>query len=161
MAEVLGVVASAFSVASLAVQLGDSLQKAYEFWESIEDGPEDIRRISTELRLLANFLRMIQYEQTSGAMDPAQEELVRSALQIAKQDIDELAVTISELARAVGPNQKRLRQKWGRVRIVLKESKIAKMRGYIEGAKSILNLLQASRTQSVHSMTIKLSYTDI
>jgi len=77
MAEVLGFVASVFSVASLAIQLGDSLQKACDFWDSIEDGPDDIRRVSAELRLLANFFHMLQYEHSSGSIDPVHEQLVK------------------------------------------------------------------------------------
>lgn len=149
MAEAFGLAASVLSVASLAIQLGDSLQKAYEFWESIEDGPDDIRRISTELRWLANFLGQIQREHNSGAIDPLQEQLVKGALEIAKRDVDALAGVISELSRAIGPDQTKTRKRWGRVRIVLKGGTMAKMKGYIESSKSILNLLQTSRTQYV------------
>jgi hypothetical protein len=147
MAEAFALAASVLSVASLAIQLGDSLQKAYEFWESIEDGPDDVCRISTELRLLANIFHSIERENKLGAIDSVQEQLVHGALQIAKKDIDELTAVISELSRAMGPDQSRMRRKWARVKIVLKSGTIAKMRGHIESSKSILNLLQASRTQ--------------
>lgn len=143
MAEAFGLAASVLSVASLAIQLGDSLQKAYEFWESIEDGPDHIRRLSSELRFLANIFYSIPLEDHSGL----QEQLVKSSLELAKKDIDELASLISELARAIGPNQTRMKRRWGRVKIVLKSGTIAKMRGYIESSKNILILLEAKSTQ--------------
>jgi hypothetical protein len=123
MAEAFGLAASVLSVGSLAIQLGDSLQKAYEFWESIKDAPDHIRRLSSELRFLANVFYSIPLEDRSGL----------------REDIGELAGLISELARAIGPNQTR-------VKIVLKSSTLAKMRGYIESSKNILILLEASST---------------
>jgi hypothetical protein len=136
MAEAFGLAASVLSVGSLAIQLGDSLQKAYEFWESIKDAPDHIRRLSSELRFRANVFYSIPLEDRSGL----REQLVKSSLELAKKDIGELAGLISELARAIGPNQTR-------VKTVLKSGTLAKMRGYIESSKNILILLEASSTQ--------------
>lgn len=149
MAEALGLAASAFSVVSLAIQLGDSLQRAWEFWDSIEDGPDDIRRLSTELRLLANILLQIQREYEVGKGDRVEEQMLKDALELARQDIDELAKIVTDMSRAIRPDQKSLRRKWGRVQIVLQGGKIAKLKGYIDSAKSILNLLQSTRAQYV------------
>jgi hypothetical protein len=123
-------------VGLLAIQLGDSLQKAYEFWESIKDTPDHIRRLSSELRFRSNVFYSIPLEDRSGL----REQLVKSSLELAKKDIGELAGLISELARAIGPNQTR-------VKTVLKSGTLAKMRGYIESSKNILILLEARSTQ--------------
>jgi len=147
MAEVLGLTASVFSVVSLAIQLGDSLRIACEFWDSIEDGPDDIRRISMELRLLANILYQIHREHEDGAVDRVQEQMIKDALAIAKTDIDGLAVIITDLSRKIGPGQNGLKRKWGRIQVVLKGGKITKLKAYIESAKSILTLLQSTRAQ--------------
>jgi len=159
MAEALGLAASVFSVASLAIQLGDSLQKACEFWDSITEGPDDIRRISTELRLLANIIQMLEREDKAGMLDRAQEQLIKGALELAQRDINELANLVTDLSRATGPGQKNIRWTWGRVQIVLKAGKMSKLKAYIESAKSILNLLQASRAQWV-TVTVILLYSE-
>jgi len=99
MAEVLGVAASVISVASFAIQLADSVQKACEFCDSIEDGPDDIRLISAELRWLANYLSILQHEHSCGLIEKEQEPLVRGALEIAKKDVDELAGLVTEPSR--------------------------------------------------------------
>ncbi|TVY84730.1 hypothetical protein LSUE1_G000619 [Lachnellula suecica] len=147
MAEVLGLAASVISVVSLAIQLGDSIKKACDFWEAIEDGPDDIKRISSDLRLLSNLIAVIRHGNDADT-GRAQEQLVRSALENAKKDIDDLASLISDLQRALGPTKKGLKRKWGRVQVAMKGGKIVKLRGYVEGAKSSLNLLQALQTQS-------------
>jgi hypothetical protein len=48
--------ASILAVVSLAIQLADSVKKIYEFWESVQDAPETIRQITSDLRLLAKVL---------------------------------------------------------------------------------------------------------
>jgi hypothetical protein len=141
----LGLVTSAFSVISLAIQLGDSLRIACEFWESVEDGPDDIKRLSLELRLLANILYQIQRHHEMGDGDRVEEQMIRDALTLAKRDIDELAKIVTDLSRVIRPDQKSLRRKWGLIQIVLKGGKILKLKGYIESAKSILTLLQTTR----------------
>ena len=145
--EVVGATASIISIASFAVQLGDALRKAAEFWESFEDAPADIRRISRELRLLINILNTIRHRQETVRNQDGLEHWIKEALELAKHDIDELASFVSELARFTGPGNGQMKQHWGRVRIVLKRDKIAKFKGYIESAKSILSLLQMSQTQ--------------
>jgi hypothetical protein len=147
MAEVLGVARSVISVASFAVQLAESVQKVCEFWDSIEDGPDDIRRISAELRWLANYLSILRHEHSCGLIEKEQEPLVRGALEIAKKDIDELAGLVTELSRGMGSDQGRMKRKWGKIQVVLKAGKINKMNAHIESIKSILSLLQASRTR--------------
>lgn len=72
---------------------------------------------------------------------------MQEALTIAKQDVDELASLVSELARGIRPEAGRFERHWKRLKVVLKAEKIAKMTGHIENAKSILNLVQTSRIQ--------------
>ena len=48
--------ASILAVVSLAIQLADSVKKIYEFWESVQDAPEAIRQMTSDLRLLAKVL---------------------------------------------------------------------------------------------------------
>lgn len=106
MAEALGVAASVISVASIAIQLGDSLKKAYSFWESIKDGPADIKGVPSELRLLAGVLTLIRRDFEGGSEESAEEVLVKDALKLAKDGIDSLALIITELSSSIAPGQK-------------------------------------------------------
>lgn len=145
MGEVLGLVANVFAVASLTIQLGDSLRKACEFWESIEDAALDICRISMDLRLLEDMTHSIHEEKTVGAMGRAQERLASQVLEQAKNDIDKLGTLVSGLAIAIYPEQRKMSRQWGMVRIVLKEKKTARVKGYIDNARSALFIFQQSR----------------
>ncbi|CZR54845.1 uncharacterized protein PAC_04729 [Phialocephala subalpina] len=153
----LGVAASVISIASFAIQLADSVQKACDFWESVQDGPEEIGRISLELRLLSNILRSISHEhkeQTQGRASRAQDtnrvqdSLVMEALNIAKRDINNLDIIVTQLSSMIGPGHGRTKRKWGQVKFALKSGKINKMKMCIESAKSTLTLLQSSRAQA-------------
>jgi hypothetical protein len=53
MAEVIiGVVASSFAVASLAIQLVEIAQELHEFWQTYEDVDSDVERIKNHLSIL-------------------------------------------------------------------------------------------------------------
>jgi hypothetical protein len=145
--EPVGLTASIISISTLAIQIGDALRKAAEFWESVEDAPANIRRISREIRLLVNVLSTIQHEHQTGRIQEAYESMINDALDLAKEDVDELATIISELARKLGPAHSRAKRKWSKVQMVLKGAKISKIRDSIESVKSILSLLQTSRNQ--------------
>jgi len=147
MAEALGFAASIISVASLAIQIGDSIRVAIEFWDSIQEGPEELSRVSMQLRLLADYMIVIEHEHRAGQMDSFQEQLVKSALTMMKKDTDKLASVISDLASRIGSAQGGLRRKWGLVQVALKEGKIARFRDHIESAISVLTLLQTGRAQ--------------
>jgi N-terminal domain on NACHT_NTPase and P-loop NTPases len=145
--EPVGLTASIISIATLAVQLGDALRKAAEFWESVEDAPASIRRISRELRLLVNVLSTIKHKHQTGHIQEAYEPMIKDALDLAKEDVDELAMIISGLARQLGPANCRAKRQCGKIQIVLKGGKISKFRNSLENVKSILSLLQVSQNQ--------------
>ena len=147
MAETLAFAASVVSVASLAIQIGHSFRVAIEFCDSIQDGPEELCRVSTQLRLLADYMIVIQHEHRTGKMEGVQEQLVKNALTMMKKDSDKLASLVSDLARHIGPGQDGLRRQWGRVQVALKEGKISRFRDHVESAISVLTLLQTGRSQ--------------
>lgn len=69
------------------------------------------------------------------------------ALRLAREDVNELIVLVTELASKIGSARGKVKKKWGQIKIVLKSEKINKMKSYVESAKSTLNMLQASRAQ--------------
>ena len=142
-----GATAGAIGVVSLAIQIADSLRKAVDFWDSVKDGPGDIKRLSAELQGLANILGFIEYESRMGLIPEWQQQLVTKSLVSVKQDVDNLASLISKLSINIGGSSNRRQLYWGRVKIVLKAAELAKLHGYIQSSMDILNLLQTSRAQ--------------
>ncbi|TGO67879.1 hypothetical protein BOTNAR_0034g00390 [Botryotinia narcissicola] len=99
MADPVSFTASVIGIATLAVQLGDALRKAAEFWEAVQDAPSDIRRLSKQLRLVASVFHTIRLEYETGSIPTNFESMVKDALELAKDDIDQLSELISELSR--------------------------------------------------------------
>ncbi len=62
MTEILSTVASGIAVVTVAVQLGENVEKLCDFWSSIKEAPEEIQAISLDLELLSSVLTQIAYE---------------------------------------------------------------------------------------------------
>ncbi|KAF5870317.1 uncharacterized protein Bfra_009701 [Botrytis fragariae] len=148
MADPVGFTASVIGIATLAVQLGDALRKAAEFWEAVQDAPSDIRRLSKELRLVASVFHTIQIEYETGSTPTNFESMVKDALELAKDDIDQLSEFISELSRNLSVSNGSLGRQWRKVQMVLKASKIERFRDNLESVKTTMALLQGSRQQA-------------
>ncbi|APA15532.1 hypothetical protein sscle_15g103020 [Sclerotinia sclerotiorum 1980 UF-70] len=73
--------------------------------------------------------------------------MVKEALDLAKEDVDQLSIFISELTRKLSRNNSTLGTQWRKVQVTLKASKIEKFKDNLESIKSIMTLLQASRNQ--------------
>lgn len=135
------------SIATLAVQLGDALRKAAEFWETVQDAPSDIRRLSRELRLVANVFHAIQVDYEAGTVPTNSEKMLTEALTLAKEDVDQLSELISDLTRKLSLANGSLGKQWRKVQMALKASKVEKFRNNLQNVKSVIPLLQASTQQ--------------
>ncbi|TEY71740.1 hypothetical protein BOTCAL_0087g00070 [Botryotinia calthae] len=147
MADPVGFTASVIAIATLAVQLGDALRKAAEFWEAVQDAPSDIRRLSKELRLVASVFHTIRVEYEAGSTPTNFESMVKDALELAKDDIDQLSEFISELSRNLSIANGSLGRQWRKVQMALKASKIERFRDNLVSVKTTMALLQGSRQQ--------------
>ncbi|KAM0130981.1 hypothetical protein ACHAO1_007574 [Botrytis cinerea] len=147
MADPVGFTASVIGIATLAVQLGDALRKAAEFWEAVQDAPSDIRRLSKELRLVASVFHTIRVEYEAGSTPINFESMVKGALELAKDDIDQLSEFISKLSRNLSVANGSLGRQWKKVQMALKASKIERFRDNLESVKTTMALLQGSRQQ--------------
>ncbi|KAF7891033.1 uncharacterized protein EAF02_001358 [Botrytis sinoallii] len=148
MADPVGFTASVIGIATLAVQLGDALRKAAEFWEAVQDAPSDIRRLSKQLRLVASVFHTIRLEYEAGSIPTNFESMVNDALELAKDDIDQLSEFISVLSRKLSVANGSLGRQWRKVQMVLKASKIERFRDNLESVKTTMALLQGSRQQA-------------
>lgn len=145
--EAVGLTASIISIATLTVQLGDALRTAAEFWEAVQDAPSDIQRLSKELRLIANVFHALRLEYEAGVIPISLEKMIKEALELAKEDVDELSGFVSELERQFNLANGSLKKHWRKVQIVFKESKIKKSKDNLERIKSTMILIQASRQE--------------
>lgn len=148
MTEAFGIVASGMSVASLAIQIVENLNKVINFCESIREAPTDIQRILTELHILSNIVSNIQLVHEKRSLPESSEATTKQCLGLVRDDISKLSSLSSDLERKVH-SEKRLTRTWARVQTVLSEKKIAMLRGQLDGAKGTLQLLQSCYILSV------------
>jgi hypothetical protein len=140
MAEAFGIVASGVSVASLAIQIVENLNKVSNFCESIREAPTDIRRILTELHILSKIVSNIQLVHEKRSLPESSEATTKQCLGLIRDDISKLSSLSSNLERKLH-SDKRLTRTWARVQTVLSEKKIAMLRGQLDSAKGTLQLL--------------------
>ena len=138
----LGVAAGAVGVASLAIQIGQSIRQAVEFWDSIQEAPDEIHQLSTDLRNLANILTVFEYEAKRSNIPEWQGKIVKESLMNVKRGVDRLASLVSDLERKVGGTSSKSRRYWGRTKIAWKENELSKHRICINSSRDDLILLQ-------------------
>ncbi|KFY11224.1 hypothetical protein V491_07313 [Pseudogymnoascus sp. VKM F-3775] len=149
MAEIFGVAAGAISVASIAIQITDSLRIAIDFWEAVQYSHEKINRISTQLHILYDYMAEIQRECRKGQIQGIQEELFRKTLMMMKRNLDKLTDLVSSLMLEISPSQDSFSRKIRRVQIALNEGRLSRAEGYVENATNLLHLLQSWQSHTM------------
>ena len=136
MAEVLAVVASGVSIASIAIQIVGSIEKLSDVWSSIRDAPENIKALLKELAQLANLLAVV--DESNACYEPTTP--IQSALTQAKKDCQEVADSIKEVVKelAAGLAASRGRRQWTAVKARLKEKRLVRYQKRLESAKLTL-----------------------
>ena len=127
MAELIGVVASGISIATLAVQIASSIVKLKSYWNELKDAPEDVWLLIEELEglniLFSNIREDLQRNSTSE---------IKSASILALQCLEHCqrgASRLQELADDLHTDFSTSREnkfKWMSVRVVMRKDKIAK-----------------------------------
>ena len=153
MAEVLGIIASGVSIASIATQIVGSVQQILDFWSSIRDAPTDIQDLLEEVQLLANLLLELDDNDNDHSGSSRQPTATKAA-QYCKNAANSIDAVIKDLADGFAMSKGRRR--WTAVKAVLKEKKMAKSLQRLERAKMMLSLAQQCYTQFVHVPAVTL-----
>lgn len=72
--------ASVIGVVSLAVQLTESAKRLYDFWQSVQGAPENIKAISHDLKLLSTVLTKIAFEEQNHGLDSAMTDVLSTCM---------------------------------------------------------------------------------
>jgi hypothetical protein len=139
--EVLGAVSSVFAVVSLAIQLGSSVQKLIDFWDSVKEAPAEVAQIKSHLLVLGSLLRSIERDAHEG--HNSQDEIGIECLRICTFSIAKLERLSAVLDRGMSGSASRRR--WTCLRKSMREQEITKYWNELERAKSMLMLYQAWR----------------
>lgn len=128
----LSAAASGIAVVSIAIQLGDSLQKASDFIESIQEAPEDIESTFSELQILSSLLQEIR--PLLGTNSSAKASL---------ENLEGKISSFMDLVNRYKPglcSRRRQTRKWSAVKVATKREQFKKLRESLNDTKSTLML---------------------
>ena len=133
----LSAVANATAVVSISIQLADSIKKLYEFWDSVQEAPEDIQNIRADLELLTTVLSDITLE----AQHQPPDGTLITVLKQCTVKVGALTAMINEIEPGFASHKCSVR-KWNAIKAVFKDKKLKKLQTTIEGLKATLILAQ-------------------
>lgn len=131
--------ASGMAVVSLALQLGGSIKQLYDFWDSVNEAPDEIQGITLDLSLLASVLTEMASEEQHYGPD----HTLNKVLEACCDRVSKLTRITSDMEPGFASRSLRVR-KWTAFKAVLKGEKIQKFQTILEGLKSTLMLAQQS-----------------
>ena len=133
----LSATASGVAVATIALQLAESVRKLHEFWNSVKDAPESIRAIAVDLELLSNVLADIASEAQHVDLDTS----VGNILSTCTTKSQALHVILDNMGAGFSAANV-ISRKWARVKAVLKKEKVKNFQEILESLKTTLILAQ-------------------
>ncbi|KAH7409134.1 hypothetical protein BKA64DRAFT_388235 [Cadophora sp. MPI-SDFR-AT-0126] len=133
--EGLGAAASVIAVASLTLQLVESVRQLREFWQSVTEAPESVGEIARELQVLSTILAQI----ANTTLPERPNENMKLALETCASQIEPLLSMTRQLIDHFRSNST-TKRKWAAIKSVFKAEKINQIRNAIERTKSTLLL---------------------
>ncbi|PQE10996.1 threonine synthase protein [Rutstroemia sp. NJR-2017a BVV2] len=146
-----GFTASVISVGTLAIQCANSLRKAVVFWDSIQDAPKDIDRLSQESSLLANIFDDIERDFKLGQIPSQLHDNYLIVMRLAQGDLNELTDLVDKLSGKLASSTSTVKRHWAKLQIVFKDEKISKMRNKLQGIERMIHTLELRSLKSILS----------
>lgn len=141
--------ASVISVASLAIQICDSIKKVHEFWSSVEDAPSEIAQIAAELHISMQWLTIIanNYQRQpsfgqNGTLVSTNDSAAIATLQLCMMNVQSLSKEISAIEIKFGRTGSSRR--WTSLKAAWRKDRIEKTLRETERMKTLLILVQTS-----------------
>ncbi|CAG8953604.1 hypothetical protein HYFRA_00010063 [Hymenoscyphus fraxineus] len=126
---------SGIAVASIAIQLADSIKKLLEFWDSVQNAPTKVQTVLEDLDLLTSVLEDIHRVQVQCGADPNTTRLLHNC----KEKMKPLFEILNELQTGFGSGKKHV-VKWAAIKAAFREDKIRAMEISITDTKLTLLL---------------------
>ena len=152
---IVGLAASSISIATLVVQITNSIAKLKSYWDQLNEAPEDIRLLMEELEDIHLLLLEIEDDQRWNPFSSTilERNTKSRCLEHCRRAADSLKTLTDELEVDFNLSNK-LKSKWASAKVVLKKDKIEKYRLRLERSIRLLSLSQQCYTRSVFMMLI-------
>ncbi|KAG4442551.1 hypothetical protein IFR05_001963 [Cadophora sp. M221] len=134
--EPLSAASSVFAVVSVAIELAKGIHKLVLFCKAVQDAPSGLVQLSEDLESLGDLL-----EQVCLIDESCGNKLVEIAVEKCRVCVGRLEEKIRGPSWELG-SESRVKRFRARVKVVLRETEIADLRGEIERAKSQLQIAQ-------------------
>ncbi len=149
----LSAASSAFAVVSLAIQIGGGIRELYNFWGSIQDGPNEIRRIINDLNIISNVLEDIRQEASREKTHSRVLNTSLAALDGCSETMEALQNMVEEL-QSGSSAQKRTVRRWAAFKAAWKGDRIRK---YQETLREMKITLILARQNAIEYGTLSIS----
>ena len=134
--------ASVISVASLAIQICKELKKLHDFWQSVEEAPNDIASISAELKLFITWLTVIakNYQRQNSNYRSFSEAAATDTLKLCLATVHDMGAGVRDLQNGIAKGT--LSRRWASIKFVFRKDKREKSMAQIEQMKSLIIIAQ-------------------
>lgn len=143
MAEVVGVVSSAITFATLALQVGKSVQNLKDYWDSMRDAPDDLKWLVRQIEVFGSIINDIDADlsQNPVALAIKNSQHASQSLRFCEEAVKALNLLCKDLLQDVDSSS-RLRRTYQAAKIVLRQRKIEK---HISRLHDVVHLLMLSQ----------------
>ena len=141
MADVIGVISGGITIAALAAQVTSSVAKLKQYWDLIQDAPEEIRYLIEEVEDLSLLLADIEEDQIRNPISSIILDITSASrcLDHCKRGADRLRELVEDLGANLNSSNN-LKKKWGSAKVLLRKDKIEKYKTDLERAVRLLSL---------------------
>ncbi|GAB1194712.1 hypothetical protein APSETT444_003958 [Aspergillus pseudonomiae] len=143
MAELVGVVSSAITFATFAVQVSKSVQTLKGYWDSIRDAPDDLKWLLREVEILGCIIADVDKDLSQGSVPLGlrDSQHVTQSLHLCEEAVECLESLCKDLLQGIGSSS-RMRRSYQAARIILHERRTEK---HISKLHSVVRLLMLSQ----------------
>ncbi|KAL2070291.1 hypothetical protein VTL71DRAFT_13317 [Oculimacula yallundae] len=149
--EGLSAASGAFAVVSLAIQIGASLKRLCDFWESVQDGSKDIRIVANDLHIMSYIMEDIR---DAGTRDMRPQNRAMSttlaALRGCVESIETLQEVLNEHQTGFS-SSKRSKKTWAAFRVAWNGDKLKRYQDILSRMKMTLIL---ARQTSIDQLAV-------
>ena len=141
MAEVIGVVASGISIATLAAQIAGSIVKLKSYWNEVKDAPEDIWLLMEELEGFKTLFSIIQgnLQRDSISNTTAASISASECLDNCQKGAKRLQKLTNDLYTDINASRG-TKLRWVSAKVVMKKDKIKRYKSRLKSSIGLLSL---------------------
>ena len=153
MAELVGVVASGISIATLAAQVANSVIQLKRYWSELKEAPEDICLLIEEVEDIQLVLSTIEEDQRCNPISRTALESISASrcLERCKKGADLLKNLADELSAEVTSTSTR-KKAWAAAKVILKKDRLEKYKSRLERAIRLLTVSYQSYSMLVGAL---------